>query len=204
LNSPACALLNPDCLGSCDERTLQTVNVTGKVVLCSAPWDSKKGLNDTATRIAKAGAKGLIFAQHNSNLLVALDRGMPCVLVDFEIAHRITAYAASTRTPVVRISPTVSVIGNGVLSPRVAAFSSRGPSAAFPAIIKDNNYVTYMGQLYQLNLPSIAVPDLKGSVTVLRTVTNVDPEEAAYSAVVEAPAGVDVSVEPSVIKVHCR
>ena len=57
----------------------------------------------------------------------------------------------------------------------------------------------YMGQLYQLNLPSIVVPDLEDSVVVRRTVTNVGPAEATYRAAVEAPAGVAVSVEPSVI-----
>jgi hypothetical protein len=51
----------------------------------------------------------------------------------------------------------------------------------------------------ELNLPSIAVPNLKNQVTVQRTITNVGPAEASYQADVEAPAGVDVSVEPSVI-----
>jgi hypothetical protein len=50
-----------------------------------------------------------------------------------------------------------------------------------------------------LNLPSIAVPDLKNQATVWRTVTNVGPAEATYRAVVEPPAGVAVSIEPSVI-----
>ncbi|TVU32635.1 hypothetical protein EJB05_24376, partial [Eragrostis curvula] len=59
---------------------------------------------------------------------------------------------------------------------------------------------TYSGQLYNLNLPSIAVPNLKGSVTVWRTVTNVGPAAAAYQAVIDAPAGVEMFVEPSVIK----
>jgi hypothetical protein len=59
---------------------------------------------------------------------------------------------------------------------------------------------TYAGELYQLNLPSIAVPDLKGSVTVSRTVTNVGPVDTTYRAVIEAPAGVDMSVEPAVIR----
>lgn len=64
----------------------------------------------------------------------------------------------------------------------------------------DNCESYYMGQkLYQLNLPSIAVPDLKDTVTVRRTVTNVGPAKATYWAAVEAPAGVSVSVEPSVI-----
>ncbi|WVZ50119.1 hypothetical protein U9M48_001406 [Paspalum notatum var. saurae] len=60
---------------------------------------------------------------------------------------------------------------------------------------------------YQLNLPSIAVPNLKkgSAVTVSRTVTNVggpeDDEAAAsfYWAKVEAPPGVAVSVEPPAI-----
>jgi hypothetical protein len=54
-------------------------------------------------------------------------------------------------------------------------------------------------QLLNLNLPSIAVPDLKNQVSVWRTITNVGPVEATYRADVEAPAGVAVSVEPSVI-----
>jgi hypothetical protein len=50
-----------------------------------------------------------------------------------------------------------------------------------------------------LNLPSIAVPYLKTNVVVRRTVMNVGPTEATYRMMVEAPAGVAVSVEPSVI-----
>jgi hypothetical protein len=50
-----------------------------------------------------------------------------------------------------------------------------------------------------LNLPSIAVPNLKNQVIVWRTITNVGPVESTYQAVVEAPAGVGMSVEPSVI-----
>lgn len=65
---------------------------------------------------------------------------------------------------------------------------------------------SYMGKLYQLNLPSIAVPDLKNSVTVWRTVTNVGPLKGTYRAAIEEPAGVTMSVEPSVIKFNrsCR
>uniref|UniRef100_A0ACD5Z680 Uncharacterized protein n=1 Tax=Avena sativa TaxID=4498 RepID=A0ACD5Z680_AVESA len=50
-----------------------------------------------------------------------------------------------------------------------------------------------------LNLPSIAVPDLKNRVIVWHTITNVGPVEASYTSVDEAPAGVALSVEPSII-----
>ncbi|KAL6889047.1 hypothetical protein ACP4OV_010073 [Aristida adscensionis] len=310
---------------SCDETALNSTDVTGKVVLCSAAWEASstpppRGFTGAASRVIRAGGKGLIFAQHNSNLLENnnLCNGfMPCVLVDFEVAHRIQSYAATVRTPVVRISGAMTVVGNGVLSPRVAAFSSRGPSPVYPAIMKpdiaapgvnilaavrdsykfmpgtsmacphvsavvallksihphwspamlksavittasvtdrfgmpiqaegaprkladpfdfggghinpnkaaqpglvydmnpteytkffnctlgpSDDCQTYIGELYQLNLPSIAVPDLKGPVTIWRTVTNVGEADATYRAVVEAPAGVDMSVEPPVIR----
>ncbi|KAF8697790.1 hypothetical protein HU200_035276 [Digitaria exilis] len=57
---------------------------------------------------------------------------------------------------------------------------------------------SYMGKLYQLNLTSIA-PNLRNSVTVWRTVTNVGPLRATYQGAVEAPAGVNMAVNPSVI-----
>lgn len=65
----------------------------------------------------------------------------------------------------------------------------------------DQDCTTGIGKLYFLNLPSIAVPDLRDSVTVWRTVTNVVPAKTTttYRAKMEAPAGVIMSVEPSVI-----
>ncbi|KAJ1285220.1 hypothetical protein BS78_03G263200 [Paspalum vaginatum] len=52
---------------------------------------------------------------------------------------------------------------------------------------------------YQLNHPSVAVHGLNGSVTVLRTVTNVGSgtgEVARYTVAVAEPAGVSVRVSP--------
>ncbi|KAL6656379.1 hypothetical protein ACP70R_007205 [Stipagrostis hirtigluma subsp. patula] len=50
-----------------------------------------------------------------------------------------------------------------------------------------------------LNLPSITIPELRGKLTVSRTVTNVGPAMSRYTAHVEAPPGVDVTVSPSVL-----
>jgi hypothetical protein len=69
-----------------------------------------------------------------------------------------------------------------------------------PGLVYDIKPDDYMNEdIEQPNLPSIAVPDLKESVTFTRTVTNVGPAKATYRAVVEAPAGVRMSVEPPVI-----
>ncbi|KAL6842836.1 hypothetical protein ACP4OV_027149 [Aristida adscensionis] len=309
----------------CSDKALKSMNVTGKVVLCFDPWKAaimppRSIVGNTISRLEKGKAKGMIFAQSNDNLLDAMlycEGAMACVLVDYEVAHRIAAYIAGTSTPVVKISPAKSVVGKGVLSPRVAWFSSKGPSIAFPAILKpdvtapgvsilsangdismgfmsgtsmacphvsgvvallksvhfswspamiksaivttalvtdrfgmpiqaegvprkladpfdfggghidpdravdpglvydidpkeytkffnctlnpDEYCSEYMGKLYLLNLPSIIVPDLKDTVTVWRTVTNVGPANATYRAEIVAPAGISMSVEPSTI-----
>lgn len=53
--------------------------------------------------------------------------------------------------------------------------------------------------LLNLNLPSISIPELKHTVTVSRTVTNVGPILSFYVAHVEAPPGINVTVEPSIL-----
>ncbi len=51
-----------------------------------------------------------------------------------------------------------------------------------------------------MNLPSIAIPNLKGPTAVLRTVTNVGQANAVYKAVVQSPPSVRILVEPSVLQ----
>lgn len=55
-------------------------------------------------------------------------------------------------------------------------------------------------RLYHLNLPSVSISDLKTSVTVNRTVTNVGDTNSVYRAVVQSPPGVDTIVEPSILE----
>ncbi|XBH62367.1 hypothetical protein VPH35_116611 [Triticum aestivum] len=306
---------------SCSMQSLASSNITGKIVLCYAPAEAaitppRLALPIVINRTMEAGAKGLIFAQYDANILDILTMckgNMACVVVDFEIAHTILTYLDKTKNPVMKVSRAMSVIGNQVLSPMVASFSSRGPSAAFPRILKPdvaapgvsilaakgNTYVfmsgtsmacphvsavvallksahpdwspamiksaiittasviDHFGVLIQaegvprkladpfdfggghidpdkavdpglvydmnardynkflnctdelldncksyisnLNLPSIAMPDLKDNITVRRTVMNVGPVEATYRVTVEAPTGVIVTVEPSMI-----
>lgn len=53
--------------------------------------------------------------------------------------------------------------------------------------------------MLDLNLASITIPNLRNSVTVSRTVTNVGPINSTYKALVQAPMGVEVILRPSVL-----
>ena len=89
------------------------------------------------------------------------------------------------------------------------------PNSAFdPGLVYDAGWIDWLGFLCgtgqlqasycpaigidpsDLNYPSISIGALAGSQTVTRTVTNVGPE-GTYDVFVDAPAGVDVTVDPA-------
>lgn len=50
-----------------------------------------------------------------------------------------------------------------------------------------------------LNLPSITVPNLRKTLTITRTVTNVGPVTSVYKVVVQAPHGITMTVTPQTL-----
>ena len=58
--------------------------------------------------------------------------------------------------------------------------------------------------LYYLNVPSIAIPDLRTTQNVWRTVFNVGNVDATYKAIVEPPSGTNMVVEPSVLVFNAK
>jgi len=63
----------------------------------------------------------------------------------------------------------------------------------------NNNCTTPKASVADLNLPSIVIPNLKATETIMRTVTNVGQPDAVYKAFFQPPPGVEMSVEPSVL-----
>nr|GMD56633.1 subtilisin-like protease SBT3.5 [Ipomoea batatas] len=53
--------------------------------------------------------------------------------------------------------------------------------------------------LLDVNFPSITIPNLKGSVTVTRIVTNVGSVNSKYKVMVEPPKGITVTVKPTTL-----
>nr|GMD58537.1 subtilisin-like protease SBT3.6 isoform X2 [Ipomoea batatas] len=58
-----------------------------------------------------------------------------------------------------------------------------------------NNVISILN----VNFPSITIPNLNGSVTLTRTVTNVGPVNSVYKVMVESPKGISVAVTPSTL-----
>nr|TKW01336.1 hypothetical protein SEVIR_8G173100v2 [Setaria viridis] len=104
---------------NCSEKALESVKITGKVVLCSAPTEAAASppahaVFGTILRVVAGRGRDLIFAQYTTNLLDLLDTCdgyMPCVLVNYEVARRISSYAGGARSPVPDIAaPGVSIL----------------------------------------------------------------------------------------------
>ncbi|PHU15397.1 hypothetical protein BC332_16602 [Capsicum chinense] len=55
-----------------------------------------------------------------------------------------------------------------------------------------------------MNLPSISIPNLKDSVTIKRTVTNVGNVNSIYKLVVKPPRNVAIKVTPDVLKFNAK
>ncbi|URD94171.1 Subtilase family [Musa troglodytarum] len=126
--------------GSCSRAVLNSSDVVGKIVLCyQLAFASSSPPRRHFPLAARSRRKGIIFAQYSASILSFIDNicnGTVCVFVDYEIGKQITDYVTNTRSPLVKVSLTQDMVGSGVMSPRVAAFSSRGPSILFPDLIK--------------------------------------------------------------------
>ncbi|XP_074591181.1 subtilisin-like protease SBT3.9 [Curcuma longa] len=308
------------------DQSLNSTNMEGKIVVCADSISSPGAVASSATvanrnfarvvnNLRQANAKGVIFARSPLGLFLDFPNFF-CIFVDNDVLWQIKTYTASDTSPVAKVRPAYNIVGSRVISPRVAAFSSRWPSIRYPDLIKPditapgvnilaamfdsyafesgtsmscphvsgivallknmhpkwspaaiksalvttayttnaygfpieadgiprkladpfdyggghvdpnkaldpglvydvdpNDYFKFFNctndvsscelvdsHLYHLNLPSVSISDLKTSVTINRTVTNVGDTNSVYLAVVQSPPGVDMLVEPSILE----
>ncbi|KAG6756723.1 hypothetical protein POTOM_040163 [Populus tomentosa] len=132
---PVAKGLDPNSAGYvCQSLLVDASTVAGKVVLCFASM-TPGAVRSAAEVVKEAGGAGLIVAKNPSEALSPCTDGFPCTEVDFEIGTQILFYIRSTRSPVVKLSPSKTIVGKPVLA-KVAHFSSRGPNSIAPAILK--------------------------------------------------------------------
>ena len=296
---------------------LNSTEVSGSIVICNTDNLALTQMGVPVMNVKAAGGAGVILVRYSTTVPQTY-QDFPVTAVDIEGREQIVRYMSHTADrSVAKISPTRDVVSDS-FDPRIAAFSSRGPSSIFPSLLKpdvaapgvrilaavkdgyefeegtsmacphisgivallkslhptwspaaiksaivttasvvDKNGLPIMAEgtprkiadpfdygggninpekaadpgliydvnpsdylefkcmwddegskpcrkgqrdMYHLNLPSIAVPNLRSSVTISRTVTNVGPTKSTYKAVVQSPPGIDMEVTPSVLE----
>ncbi|KAF0891575.1 hypothetical protein E2562_010567, partial [Oryza meyeriana var. granulata] len=115
--------------------------VKGKIVFCFlAKFDPEPDYYNITKATGGQGGTGVILPQFYTDSLlgdVPLTLPIPLVPVDYEVAYRIYQYIKENDgTPKVKISLTRTTIGTEVSAPKVAVFSSRGPSPVYPGVLK--------------------------------------------------------------------
>ncbi|XP_010455450.1 PREDICTED: subtilisin-like protease SBT3.10 [Camelina sativa] len=177
----------------------------GKVVLCFA---ANKPTNAAITAVRNAGGLGLIIARNPTHLL-SPTRNFPYVSVDFELGTDILFYIRSTRSPIVKIDASRTLVARSV-STKEATFSSRGPNSVSPAILKPDiaapgvnilaaispNSSLNDGGFAMMSGTSMSTPVVSGVVVLLKSLHPDWSPAAIKSAIVTTAWKTDPSGEP--------
>lgn len=118
----------------CLPGSLSPEKAKGKIVLCfrGAGARVRKGVE-----VKRAGGIGYILANSKANgeELTVDPHLLPATAVGYANGLKILAYINSTMNPMAYIAPAKTIL-KGVRAPIMAAFSSRGPNAIYPDVIK--------------------------------------------------------------------
>ncbi|KAI5605936.1 hypothetical protein BDE02_01G386500 [Populus trichocarpa] len=117
----------------CQPGSLNPTLAAGKIILCLSKSDTQDMFSASGS-VFQAGGVGLIYAQFHTDG-IELCEWIPCVKVDYEVGTQILSYIRQARSPTAKLSFPKTVVGKRV-SPRLASFSSRGPSSITPEVLK--------------------------------------------------------------------
>ncbi|CAL4954128.1 unnamed protein product [Urochloa decumbens] len=193
---------------SCATKLLNVLNGTdleGLTLYCSTPVSigarSPLEVFQTALQVMKMGkGSGLIFATFTIDVMEMTSncQGIPCVLVDFDTGKQIAKYEAEDSSPMVKIEPARSITGKDILAPKVASFSSRGPSTDYAHFLKPDIAAPGAGILaatrdsYEImSGTSMATPHVAGIVALLKALHPNWSPAALKSAIVTTASVTD-------------
>ncbi|VYS47853.1 unnamed protein product [Arabidopsis thaliana] len=206
--------------GVCESLNLNSNRtMAGKVVLCFTTARDFTVVSTAASIVKAAGGLGLIIARNPGYNLAPCSDDFPCVAIDNELGTDILFYIRYTGSPVVKIQPSRTLVGEPV-GTKVATFSSRGPNSISPAILKPDiaapgvsilaatspNDTLNAGGFVMRSGTSMAAPVISGVIALLKSL-HPDWSPAAFrSAIVTTawrtdPFGEQIAAESSSLKV---
>ncbi|ESQ38498.1 hypothetical protein EUTSA_v10028448mg [Eutrema salsugineum] len=184
--------------GTCEELSVNSNRtMMGKVVLCFTTSPFSASVSKAARYVKRAGGLGVIIARHPGYTLRPCLDDFPCVAVDYELGTDILLYIRSSGSPVVKIQPSRTLVGQPV-GTKVATFSSRGPNSIEAAILKPDIAAPGVSILaatstnstfndrgfIMLSGTSMAAPVISGVVALLKTLHRDWSPAAIRSAIV--------------------
>uniref|UniRef100_A0A1J3JR60 Subtilisin-like protease n=1 Tax=Noccaea caerulescens TaxID=107243 RepID=A0A1J3JR60_NOCCA len=119
----------------CYQGKLNSSLVEGKIVLCDRGGNARV---EKGSAVKLAGGAGMILANtaESGEELTADSHLVPATMVGAKAGDQIRDYIKTSDSPTAKIEFLGTVIGPSPPSPRVAAFSSRGPNHLTPVILK--------------------------------------------------------------------
>ncbi|CAI9272172.1 unnamed protein product [Lactuca saligna] len=174
----------------CLESSLNHTKTKGKVLVCRHTERSTESKLAKGEVVKAAGGVGMILIDETDKD-VAIPFNFPAAIVGKRMGNRILSYINNTRKATTRIFASKAKIGSQP-APRVASFSSKGPNALTPEILKPD--VTAPG----LNILAAWSPAIgKMKFNILSGTSMACPHVTGIVALIKA---VHPSWSPSAIK----
>ncbi|KAJ8621318.1 hypothetical protein MRB53_029847 [Persea americana] len=120
----------------CEARYLHSSDIAGKIVVCDN--NNGQGNLEKGNAVKNAGGVGMILVNtiETGEILSAQSHLIPATMVGKTAGDEIRKYIQSGKNPTATVLFRGTVIGATPASPKIAAFSSRGPKFLAPEILK--------------------------------------------------------------------
>ncbi|XP_010270603.1 PREDICTED: subtilisin-like protease SBT5.3 [Nelumbo nucifera] len=193
----------------CLESSLNSTKARGKILVCRHAESSSESKLAKSVVVKEAGGAGMILIDE-ADKDVGIPFVIPAAIVGERTGDKILSYINHTRRPTSRILPVKTVLGSRP-APRVAAFSSKGPNALTPEILKPdvaapglNILAAWSPAIANLNFnilsgTSMACPHVTGIAALVKAVYPSWSPSAIKSAIMTTATILDKNGKPIMV-----